>query len=380
MNSNLATKKFRTNRMCSLMVTHACNLNCVYCFEKFKTSKMMTFETAQNILKKEFDDYPKIQTEGSRMGIDFMGGEPLINFDVIKRVYEWTKSLNLPFNIVFSVTTNGTLLDTEKQEWFAQNAKDFRLVMSVDGNEYSQVANRGVSTNTLPLEFIRDTWPNSYFKQTLTHDTLPYYAAGVIALNEHGFRVASSLAQGHTWADDDDKTYREQLKALGQYYIDHPDIPLSTPFDMMYIQLLDENISRPPRKNCGTGTGIHFYDVDGKLYPCHLFLPMVHGNPNVLEEIKDVDFCNDIALIDNDCINCPILRVCATCYGFNYMKRQCVAKRDKSMCKLYLAQAQEISSFQIRYFTSIDRKLTTNELLTLQSAMRCYELVENISM
>ena len=380
MSNNSTTKDFSTNRVCSLMLTHACNLHCVYCFEKFKTNKTMTLATAKRILEKEFEEYPQIQTEGSRMGIDFMGGEPLLNFDVIKNIYEWTKSLGLPFNTAFSVTTNGTLLDAEKQKWFAQNAKDFRLVMSVDGNEYSQVANRGISTNNLPLEFIRDTWRNSYFKQTLTHDTLPHYAEGVIALNEHGFRVASSLAQGHTWASGDDETYREQLKKLGQFYIDHPEILLSPPFDMLYTQLLDENISRTARKNCGTGTAFHFYDVDGELYPCHLFLPMVHGNNNVREELKDVDFNDDASLIDSECIDCPILRVCSTSYGFNYMKRRSVSKRDKSMSKLYLVQAQEISSFHIRYFTTINRKPTPYELLILQSAMRCYELVKNITL
>ncbi len=362
------------------MLTHACNLNCVYCFERFKADKMMSIETAKSILQKEFDDYLNIKTENSRLGIDFMGGEPLLNFSVLKDIYEWVKSLYLPFNTMFSVTTNGTLLDREKQAWFAKHVADFRLVMSVDGSEFSQKNNRGVSVNILPLEFVRDTWPNSYFKQTLTHETLPYYAEGVITLMENGFKVASSLAQGCTWEEGDDEIYREQLRVIGQYYINNPDIIPTTPFDILYSQLLDENLSRPPRKNCGTGTAIHFYDVDGKLYPCHLFLPMVHGNNKVLDEIKNVDFHNDSSLIDMCCSECPILRVCSTCYGFNYQKRGSVEKRDKGMCKLYLAQAQEISAFQIEYLTTITRQPTTYELLLLQSAIRCYELLKDVKL
>lgn len=373
-------KDVRTNHICSLMLTHTCNLNCVYCFEKFKSDRQMSFGTARQILEKEYTDYQSSMAPDKRMNVDFMGGEPLINFDLIKQIYEWTISQHLPFEVIFSVTTNGTLLDNEKRLWFAAHADHFRLVMSVDGSEFCQTTNRGVSVDMLPLEFVRETWPSSYFKQTLTHDTLPYYANGVIALTERGFRVASSLAQGHTWKDGDDEIYRNQLRLLGQYYIEHQEILPQTPFDNLYGQLLDENLSRPPRKICGSGTSIHFYDVDGTLYPCHLFLPMVHGKKSVLEDIRRIDFNDDKKFVDGKCLTCPLLRVCNTCYGFNYINRGDVAMRDLGMCHLYLAEAQEVSAFQIRYITSLRRNATDYELLLLQSAMRCYEMVRDISL
>lgn len=373
-------KDVRTNHICSLMLTHTCNLNCVYCFEKFKSDRQMSFGTARQILEKEYTDYQSSMAPDKRMNVDFMGGEPLINFDLIKQIYEWTISQHLPFEVIFSVTTNGTLLDNEKRLWFAAHADHFRLVMSVDGSEFCQTTNRGVSVDMLPLEFVRETWPSSYFKQTLTHDTLPYYANGVIALTERGFRVASSLAQGHTWKDGDDEIYRNQLRLLGQYYIEHQEILPQTPFDNLYGQLLDENLSRPPRKICGSGTSIHFYDVDGTLYPCHLFLPMVHGKKSVLDDIRRIDFNDDKMFVDGKCLTCPLLRVCNTCYGFNYINRGDVAMRDLGMCHLYLAEAQEVSAFQIRYITSLQRNATDYELLLLQSAMRCYEMVRDISL
>lgn len=373
-------KDVRTNRICSLMLTHTCNLSCVYCFEKFKSNKQMSFDTARKLLDKEYSDYRSIMAPNKRMNVDFMGGEPLMNFELIKHIYDWTTSLHLPFDVIFSVTTNGTLLDEEKKRWFADHADCFRLVMSVDGSEFCQTTNRGVSVDMLPLEFVRETWPSSYFKQTLTHDTLPYYANGVIALTKRGFRVATSLAQGHTWSDGDDDIYRQQLRLLGQYYIEHQKLLPQTPFDNLYGQLLDENLSRPPRKICGSGTTIHFYDVDGTLYPCHLFLPMVHGHKNVLEDIRRIDFKDDKQFVGGKCLTCPILRVCNTCYGFNYINRGDVSMRDMGMCRLYLVEAQEISAFQIRYITSLQRTATDYELLLLQSAMRCYEMVKDISL
>ena len=67
--------------------------------------------------------------------------------------------------------------------------------MSVDGTEAMQQKNRGSDLNELPIHFIKDVWPNSYFKLTLSSDTLSDYAEGVISLYEQGFKIASSLVQ-----------------------------------------------------------------------------------------------------------------------------------------------------------------------------------------
>ena len=81
------SKDFKTTRICSLMVTHSCNLNCVYCFEKHKElgARLMPFEIAKQILLKEFDMFEKMEREpNERFAIEFFGGEPLINFKLIK--------------------------------------------------------------------------------------------------------------------------------------------------------------------------------------------------------------------------------------------------------------------------------------------------------
>lgn len=99
-----ANPQYTTKRICSLMVTHSCNLHCVYCFEKYKSKglKFMSLNTAQKILNKEFEDFSnKDRLPSDRLAIEFFGGEPLLNFDLIQNIYEWTDSLNLtfPFNI-----------------------------------------------------------------------------------------------------------------------------------------------------------------------------------------------------------------------------------------------------------------------------------------
>ena len=103
MENSLSNKqKIKTTRVCTLMITHACNLNCTYCFEKYKSSKKMTFEVAKNILKNEFKTY-KGDIKSERLAIELFGGEPLTNFSLIKDIYEWTKSQALPFNYIFCI-------------------------------------------------------------------------------------------------------------------------------------------------------------------------------------------------------------------------------------------------------------------------------------
>ena len=103
---------YHTMRICSLMVTHQCNLNCVYCFEKHKNlgTKLMSFETAKGILAQEFDLFEKKDRKSDeRFAIEFFGGEPLMNFMLIKEIYQWVREQDLSFPIMFQTTTNGTL-------------------------------------------------------------------------------------------------------------------------------------------------------------------------------------------------------------------------------------------------------------------------------
>lgn len=121
-------------RICTLYTTHACNLNCIYCFEKYKdSSKKMSLELAQKIILKEFEEVRKSpQSEGLK--IDLFGGEPLLNFSMIKDLCEWLWQQSIDQPYIFYATTNGTLLNKEKQKWFRQHKDDFVLVMSVDGD------------------------------------------------------------------------------------------------------------------------------------------------------------------------------------------------------------------------------------------------------
>ncbi len=177
----------RTTRFCTLMVTHACNLRCVYCFEKHKSdapSKRMRFETAVAVPEPELAAFGANRCPGECFAVEFFGGEPLLNFRWIEQVYDWVKTRRPDFPVIFQITTNGTLLTLAVRDWLTRRKEDFRVVLSVDGTEVMQARNRGCAVDDIPIAFVRDTWEKSYFKMTLSRETLGDYADGVIALSE----------------------------------------------------------------------------------------------------------------------------------------------------------------------------------------------------
>lgn len=379
MENSLSNNQFiKTNRVCTLMITHQCNLNCVYCFEKHKSNKRMSFPTAKKILEEEFFHYAETAQKDTRLAIELFGGEPLTNFTLIKNIYEWVKAIQLPFNYIFQITTNGTLLTDDIKQWLIKRKEDFRLVLSVDGTEAMQEKNRSCQLSTLPIAFIKEVWPNSYFKLTLSHDTLKNYAEGVISLYEKGYKIASSLAEGQNWEYNDIDIYKNELEKIGNFFLTHLEKQLEHPFNFLFKEYLEPRIhDKIPHKNCGVGTTIAMYDTDGVLYPCHLFLPMVHGNQNVLEEVKDINWNESEQLIDKECQNCLAIKICKTCYGYNYSERGNITYRDRNMCHLRLTEAKVISEFQIKYYTK-KKQLTGYELLLLKAALECYKHIKDL--
>ena len=118
-----------------LHIAHTCNLNCSYCFAsqgKYHGERaMMSFEVGKRAL-----DF-LIENSGTRrnLEVDFFGGEPLMNFDVVKRLVEYARSVEKQYNknFRFTLTTNGMLIDDDVIE-FANKAMS-NVVLSLDGRK-----------------------------------------------------------------------------------------------------------------------------------------------------------------------------------------------------------------------------------------------------
>ena len=141
-------------RTCMLMVTHACNLNCTYCYESHKKNAYMDVNLAKEIILREAQ-FVKESNDFDEMEIDFMGGEPFMNFPLIKEIVEWLEGGVIHVPYICFATTNGTLLTDEIKNWLRQHKNTFVAGASYDGNSEMQSANRGTEKYTKQHFYIR---------------------------------------------------------------------------------------------------------------------------------------------------------------------------------------------------------------------------------
>ena len=326
-------------RTCSLVITHQCNLNCSYCYETFKSNKAMPLELAKKLVRREFEESDGYDS----LVIDFMGGEPMTQFPLIREIAEWLWSNQWPKPYVLSTSTNGTLFNAESKSWFSQHAERFSVGLSLDGTPEMQQINRGCSFQDIDLDFFKENWPEQGVKMTVSCETLPSLAEGVISLHERGFKVHANLGYGVPWRESHREEFSRQLRILGDYYLQHPATVRSSLLDLAIDFVLNDK--HPVKKYCGTGTHMHIYDVDGLLYPCHMFTPLVMS-PAQSRIARELDFNDDEHLQDPKCSGCCGRDLCPTCYGFNFKSNGDPAIRDSILCGMFKVQLLENCRFQ----------------------------------
>ena len=122
-----------------LIVTHKCNLRCAYCVQKgYRYSKAVIKFCA---IKRIIDCSSKYWlNENEDVTIFFSGGEPLLQFELIKKTVSYAKKKFTKKNVLFKITTNGTLLNKEKIAFLKKN--NFYIALSLDGDKLSHDNNR----------------------------------------------------------------------------------------------------------------------------------------------------------------------------------------------------------------------------------------------
>lgn len=362
-------------RTCMLMVTHACNLDCVYCYESHKDERRMSFELAQAILRRE-EAFVQHDPRFDELEIQFMGGEPLMNFDLIRQVVEWLRERPLSVPFICFATTNGTLLDEARKAWFRRHRDLVWLGVSLDGSLDSQRSNRGAAAGAVDFEFFHEVWPEQAMKLTVSKDSLARLAEGVVEAQRRGFRLAASLAQGVDWTDADAELYLAQLRSLAATYLDSPEL---SPINLLTRPLHGLAAPSPRQKQfCGTGTHMCTYDVDGRTYGCHMFAPIVLGEARALE-LARIDWTSRTIAEDARCTTCLLKDYCPTCMGFNFRFRGSLAARDPRWCRMVLAEAIASCEFQIRVLASRRDSLNEDEAKHGQSALDAYPLLSTLS-
>lgn len=366
-------KEEKIRRTCMLMISHACNLNCSYCYEKFKSAKKMSFSIAKEAIQKEIS-FVKRSKKLHELEIDLMGGEPMTNFQLVVELVEWAENGGIDIPYIFHMTTNGTLFFDEEKKWFKKHKKSICCGISYDGNIEVQEENRGKKSTEIDIDFFVKTWPFQGVHMTISPESLHSLAKNVLDLQSKGIRVEMALAEGIDWSLKDAEVYREQLNYLSEYYCNHSDLKPVYTLTRSVIAVDPKKDKRKISTYCGSGTYMITYDPDGRAYGCHMFSPIVLGKDAV--PIKKESLCKKIGQ-DPVCLNCILKHYCPTCAGFNYRYRGDVAIRDKRRCLMFYYEALTAAEFQIKILSQKEN-LTKTDKEHANEALKSYELLKQV--
>lgn len=142
-------------RYVTLIVTRWCNIGCSYCYEKHKSKRLMPISVALSAVQEELAIAERERAD--LLHVKFMGGEPFLNFGLIRVVVEWLASRKSSVRCEASSITNGTLADNEIKQWLIRYKNIFRVQLSYDGGVEQQLLNR--TDKPIDVRFFLNTYP-----------------------------------------------------------------------------------------------------------------------------------------------------------------------------------------------------------------------------
>ncbi len=348
------------------VVTTACNLNCVYCQANNGTvvpNCFMDEETAEKAVD------IALQSPETNLSFEFQGGEPLLNFAIVKHIVEHTERCNTFHKIEYNIVTNLTLITDEILEFFVQHR--FGVSTSLDGGQIVHDTNRpyrdGSGTYEKVVESInrlRDHGIAPGAIETTTRLSLSHAKNIVDTYASLGFgsifiRHLTQLGKANKrWenigysADEFMHFYIEALDRLIQYNIDgrcikeqHASIFLKriNGKQMNYMEL---------RSPCGGGIGQLAYFADGRVFSCDEGRMLAEmgddafqlGNvyDDTYETLIDNGVCRTICSSSTletipSCCDCAYQPYCGTCPVLNYaLDKDVIEKQPGSFrCNVY---------------------------------------------
>ena len=322
----------RLTKTIMLLVTYKCNLHCSYCYEPKQTFFQMNVEKAKEYILKQVN---KLGDEYDSFEVQFMGGEPLLVFPMIKDVSEWLWKQHFckPMKMLFA-PTNGTLLSAEMKTWLLANRHRFCLGLSFDGDNLMQNINRSESFNLINIEFFAKTWPEQSVKMTVSPQTVEYLAKGVNYLFDKGFNdVVADLAMGDhaVWNKLSLTTLKEQLNILVKEYMGNTQKPR--------VSLLQQNLDdifklEKNDKCCSCGEHLVCIDFDGAEYACHLFSPIA-SDKSKAKKREQIDFSSHKQFVTKKCKMCQLINLCNRCAGMNFLCNNDVAEPLRFHCAAF---------------------------------------------
>lgn len=339
--------------MC-LHIAHDCNLRCKYCFAStgdFGTGrKLMPLETG----KAAIDFLLEKSVGRENLDVDFFGGEPLMNFEVVKEIVAYARSKEKEYekHFDFTITTNGMLLNDENIDFINQEMHN--VVLSLDGRKEvndrmrTRVDGSGSYDKILPnfkklVEkrgdkeyYVRGTYTK--YNLDFSEDVMHIYEAGFDQISVEPVMEKPEIEYALTEADLE-QIYREYDKLTERLL----EVKKNGGFINFFHFMIDLNqgpcvVKR--LRGCGSGNEYVSITPDGDIYPCHQFVGMEEYKMGNLsdgtfrEEIKK-EFAGAHVYSKPACRDCWAKFYCSGgCNANNYIYNGDIHKAYELSCKI----------------------------------------------
>ncbi len=322
-----------------LHIAHDCNLACKYCFAEEGEYKghreLMSYEVG----KKALDFLIKSSGNRRNLEVDFFGGEPLMNWQVVKDLVKYGREQEVLHNkkFRFTLTTNGVLLNDEVMEF--ANREMSNVVLSIDGrkevNDRMRPSRNGKGSYELILpKFQRlaesREQTNYYVRGTFTRNNLDF-SEDVKHLAELGFKqisvepVVALPEDSYAITEEDLPVLFEEYDRLAKLMLDYKKEGKDFNFFHFMLDLSGGPCVAKRLSGCGSGTEYLAVTPWGDLYPCHQFV----GIPeflmgNVEEGVKTAELRDEFK-------HCNVYskEKCRDCFAKFYCSGGCAANSFK---------------------------------------------------
>lgn len=318
-----------------LHIAHDCNLACKYCFaeegEYHGRRELMSFEVGKKAL-----DF-LVANSGNRVNleVDFFGGEPLMNWNVVKQLVEYGRSLEEKNNkrFRFTLTTNGVLLNDEIMEYL--NKEMSNVVLSLDGRKEVNDNMRPFRTGKGSYDLIVPKFQklaesrnqtDYYVRGTFTRDNLDF-SEDVKHFADLGFKqmsiepVVGPEEDPYSIREEDLPAIMEEYDKLALEYIKREKEGKGFNFFHFMIDLNQGPCVYKRLSGCGSGTEYLAVTPWGDFYPCHQFV----GNEEFLMgNVSDGIVREDLITKFSNC-NVYSKEKCKNCFARFYCSGGCAA-------------------------------------------------------
>ncbi|MDO5047325.1 MAG: thioether cross-link-forming SCIFF peptide maturase [Anaerococcus sp.] len=373
---DIANKPTSIKALC-LNVAHTCNLSCEYCFAKggkyHGPDAIMTKEIARSAI----DFLIENSNNHYNLDIDFFGGEPLLNFDLVKDTVAYARSKEKDYNkhFNFTLTTNGLLLDDEVIDYLNENMKN--VVLSLDGRKEKHdefrktLGGKGSFDTIVPKfqNFVKKRGDKEYYMRgTFTANNLDF-TEDIKTYLDLGFKrtslepVVGNPEEDYALKDEHLDIIYDQYEKLADMMIEKIDQDDAFIFYHYMLDLENGPCVHKRISGCGSGTEYMAVTPTGELYPCHQFV----GNTDFIIGSLDEGIVNTSLVDQFKKCNCYSKAECRSCWANMYCSGGCAAnsynangdinKTHEYSCKLFRKRIEMAIAVKIYEYMKESSKL-----------------------